>query len=85
CIYSIENADLDYREQVLNCLIVYLSNQGYEKIQVIAGRRTAYPNGPTPLFIANGFREVSVIDKIALKLGMEELVLLEKKLSSEES
>ncbi|MFX0094645.1 MAG: hypothetical protein ACFFBD_23115, partial [Candidatus Hodarchaeota archaeon] len=34
CIYSIENADLDYREQVLNCLIVYLSNQGYEKIQV---------------------------------------------------
>ncbi|MFX0066144.1 MAG: hypothetical protein ACFFC7_28590 [Candidatus Hermodarchaeota archaeon] len=78
CIYSTEDSKLDYRGQVLEHLIEYLKTQGYKKVQVIAGRRTAYPNGPVSLFFGNGFKEVVKIDSIILKTGKEELVLMEK-------
>ncbi len=78
CIYSIEESKLDYRGQVLEHLIEYLKTQGYKKVQVIAGRRTAYPNGPVSLFFGKGFKEVAEIDSIILKMRKEELVLMEK-------
>ncbi|MFX1251872.1 MAG: hypothetical protein ACFFCZ_09710 [Promethearchaeota archaeon] len=78
CVYSIEESKLDYRGQVLEHLIEYLKAQDYKKVQVIAGRRTAYPNGPVSLFFRNGFKEVTEIDSIILKTRKEELVLMEK-------
>ena len=63
---------------MLEHLIEYLKAQGYKKVQVIAGRRTAYPNGPVSLFFENGFIEVAEIDSIILKTRKEELVLMEK-------
>jgi hypothetical protein len=87
CIYSPPNGlgtdqagGSDYRSQVLKHLMEYLSAHGYGKLQVIAGRRTPYPNGPVPSFIAHGFRELGEIDRVVLTEGAEELVLMEKEL-----
>jgi hypothetical protein len=79
CLYPLEDGP-DYRNQVLRRLIDYLPQQGYEKVQVIAGRRTLTPNGPVPFFLAHGFKEVKEVDKLLLKRGVEELVLMEKAL-----
>ncbi|MCL0094170.1 hypothetical protein M1O53_04235, partial [Dehalococcoidia bacterium] len=67
--------------QVLDHLIVnYLPNQGYEKLQVIAGRRTPFPNGPTSFFLSHSFKVSGEVDSIVLEEGEEELVLMEREL-----
>lgn len=85
CIYSNsidsgseQGEESDYRGQVLEHLLNYLGGQGIRKVQVIAGRRTPYPNGPVPFFLSHGFRELSELDKVILTEGQEELVLMEK-------
>jgi hypothetical protein len=79
CIYSQSNG-LDYRGPVLNHLIHYLSKNGYTRIQVIAGRRSAYPNGPVSFFTMYGFKEIGEVDRVVLKIGIEEFVLVERRL-----
>jgi hypothetical protein len=69
---------LDYRGQVLDKLLEYLPTQGFRKVQVIAGRYAAFPNGPAPFFITRGFVQVNELDKISLGEVQEEIVLLEK-------
>ncbi|MBU2611081.1 MAG: hypothetical protein KJ606_09090 [Chloroflexi bacterium] len=85
CIYSPsdgfgtdQGGEADYRGQVLDHLLDYLPRQGYKKVQVIAGRRTPYPNGPVPFFLSHGFNELSELDKVVLTVGEDELVLMEK-------
>ena len=85
CIYSRSigsgaerGEEPDYRGQVLEHLLVYLEGQGARKVQVIAGRRTPYPNGPVPFFLSYGFVELSELDRVVLTEGQEELVLMEK-------
>ncbi len=79
CVYSNEDQGAaDYRGQVLDRLLEYLPSQGFRKVQVIAGQRTAYPNGPTPFFVTRGFEEVKTLGAIVLGDGEEELVLMEK-------
>lgn len=85
CIYSPsdgfgtdQGGGPDYRGQVLHHLLGYLPALGYEKVQVIAGRRTPYPNGPTSFFLSHGFKELSELDKVILKVGEDELVLMER-------
>lgn len=84
CIYSPSNGlgtdqgeGPDYRGQVLDRLLEDLPGQGYKKLQVIAGRRTPYPNGPVPFFLERGFRELGELDRVILKIGEEEIVLME--------
>lgn len=79
CLYPLEDGP-DYRSQVLRRLIDYLPLQGYTSLQVIAGRRTLTPNGPVAFFLPHGFKEVMEVDKLILKRGVEELVLMEKPL-----
>lgn len=71
----------DYRGQVLDRLLDYLPGQGYKKVQVIAGRRTPYPNGPVQFFLSHGFKELIELDKVILTVGQEELILMEKDIS----
>jgi len=80
CIYPFEEDGLDYRGQVLDHLIDYLPHQGYKKLQVIAGRRTPYPNGPISFFLSHRFGVSDEVDSIVLKEGEEELVLMERQL-----
>ncbi len=82
CIYSLSDGfdqgeGPDYRGQVLDHLLGYLSKQAYRKVQVIAGRRTPYPNGPVPFFLSHGFKELTELDRVVLTVGREELVLME--------
>jgi hypothetical protein len=82
CLYSTsEMADLsemlDYRGFVLNHLLECLPKYGYKKVQIISGRRTAYPNGPAPFLHSYGFKEVAELDQFVLKIGREELLLME--------
>lgn len=79
CIYSLEDG-LDYRGQVLDNLIDYLPNRGYKKLQVIASRRTPFPNGPTSFFLSHSFRVSGEVDSIVLEEGEEELVQMEREL-----
>jgi hypothetical protein len=82
CLYSTsEMADmvekLDYRGFVLNHLLGSLPKYGYKKVQIVSGRRTAYPNGPAPFLHSYGFKEVTELDQFVLKIGREELLLME--------
>lgn len=79
CIYSLED-EHDYREQVLDHLIKYLPQLNFAKLQVIAGRRSAYPNGPVSFFSSSGFKELCKLDKVVLREGEEDLILMERKL-----
>lgn len=79
CIYSLQDG-ADYRGQVLGRLIDYLANQGYQTLQIIAGRRTPYPNGPVSFFLSHGFRELGEVDSVVLNEGEEELVLMAREL-----
>jgi hypothetical protein len=87
CIYSLsdnlgtdQGEKPDYRGQVLNHLLGYLRTQGCTKVQVIAGCRTPFPNGPIQFFLSHGFKELIELDKVVLAEGREELVLMEKEI-----
>ncbi len=82
CVYSREGDALDYRGQVLEHLISLLPTMGYEKVQVMSGRRTPYPNGPGPLFVLHGFEEVAEVGDAILSLGREEIVLMGRDLTT---
>jgi len=79
CLYS-QSGSLDYRADVLAPLIRYLQGQGLNRIQVIAGNRTAFPNGPAAFFEEFGFENKGEIDRVLLKKGTEEIYLMEKEL-----
>jgi len=79
CIYPGEDT-IDHRDQVLETLRDYLANRGYKALHVITGRRTPFPNGPVSFFLSHGFKELSEIDRVILREGEEELILMEKSL-----
>jgi hypothetical protein len=79
CLYSTEDAQ-DYRAQLLEYLLTQLSGSSYQRVQVVAGRHLAYPNGPEPIFSAQGFREVAILDRVVLNEGEDTLVLMERRL-----
>ena len=83
CLYSQEDG-LDYRGQLLEFLMGRLPEKGYRELQVVAGRRLPYPNGPEDFFIRFGFEQLDKIDQIVVSEGEDTLVLLRKalKLSS---
>lgn len=77
CIYPTE-PDVDYKSPVLERLLDHLREEGYRELQVIAGRRTPYPNGPVPFFQRHGFVELGELDRVRLGLGEEQLILMRK-------
>lgn len=77
CIYGLARGP-DYRAALLERLFIHLAEHGYARVQAIAGRRSAYPNGPLSFFLANGFSELFVVDRVLLNEGWEELILVEK-------
>jgi hypothetical protein len=79
CIYPTE-PDWDYKSPVLEKLLDHLRVEGYRRLQVIAGRRTPFPNGPAAFFNEHGFIERGELDRIGLAEGEEELVLMQKEL-----
>lgn len=81
CIYPTE-PDSNYKSPVLEKLLDHLKVEGYRRLQVIAGRRTPFPNGPVAFFQEHGFSELGELDRIGLAEGEEELILMERKLSS---
>ena len=62
-----ESAEVDYRGQLLEALDEHLAGSGLTRVQVVSGRRTAYPNGPADLFLMHGYREVAELDRVLLK------------------
>jgi len=80
CIYPTE-PDVDYKSPVLKRLLAHLREEGYKELQVVAGRRTPYPNGPVPFFRRHGFVELGEVDQWCLgELGEEELILMRREL-----
>jgi hypothetical protein len=75
CIYSFEEG-ADYREQVLKHLLNHLRDSSYRELQVVAGRRSPYPNGPEPLFRKHGFEPVAELDRVILREGEERILLM---------
>lgn len=82
CTYSTEEGP-DYRGQVLERLIRHLEGADYRELQVIAGQRTPYPNGPEAFFRRHGFERVDEVDRVTLQEGEEVLVLLRRRLWTE--
>lgn len=58
----------------------HLRGTGCRGLQVAAGQRTPYPNGPEAFFRQHGFEMVSEVDQVALREGEETLVLLRRAL-----
>jgi len=79
CIYSTEDGP-DYRGQVLARLVEHLQATGCRELQVVAGRWTPYPNGPTSFFRQHGFELMNEVDRVTLREGEEVLVLLRRKI-----
>ena len=76
CIYPTE-PDADYKSPVLERLLDHLREEGYRELQVVAGRRTPYPNGPVAFFLRHGFVELGELDRACLwGADEEELVLM---------
>lgn len=76
CIYPME-PDIDYKSPVLERLLDHLRGEGYRELQVIAGRRTPYPNGPASFFLRHGFVELGELDRVCLwGADEEELILM---------
>ncbi len=86
CVYSEKKvgnhyAEGDYRQHMLEHAIENLPSEGFERIQVIAGSSTAYPNGPVRIFTDLGFKEKEILQRIELSDGPEEFILLEYNLT----
>ena len=79
CLYPSDGSS-DYRPHLLEHLTEVLPTLGYRKLQVIAGRRTPYPNGPALFFLLHGFTRRAQVDTITLREGLEDLILMEKAL-----
>ncbi|MCL0059711.1 hypothetical protein M1O57_03085 [Dehalococcoidia bacterium] len=80
CIYPTE-PDIDCKSQVLERLVDYLRGENYKELQVVAGERTPYPNGPVVFFKRHGFVELEEIDLVGLgEAGEEKLILMHKRL-----
>lgn len=82
CVYSEKEISSamdqgDYRQHLIEYAIEHLPEEGFQKIQVIAGSSTAYPNGPVKIFTDLGFKERESLQEIELADGLEEFVLLE--------
>ena len=80
CLYSLEEGP-DYLLKALACLLEYAPSADFHQVQVVAGKRLPYPNGPQSFFQACGFDELAKLDHAALGTEVEPLVLLEKQLS----
>jgi len=77
CIYSTENG-ADYRGHVLERLVKHLQATHYRQLQVVAGQRTPYPNGPEAFFKQHRFELVGELDRVMLREGEESLILLKR-------
>jgi hypothetical protein len=75
CIYSFEEG-ADYRGQVLKHLLNHLQDSSYRELQVVAGQRSPYPNGPEPFFRKYGFEPVAELDRVILREGEERVILM---------
>jgi hypothetical protein len=75
CLYSQENG-MDFRGQLLECLMKRLPEKGYRELYVVAGRRLPYPNGPVDFFVRYGFEPIEELDRIVVSEGEDTLVLL---------
>lgn len=79
CIYPTD-PNFDYKSAVLEKLLRHLKELEYREVQVIAGRRSPYPNGPVSFFIKHGFAKTKKLAEEILNEGVEELVLMKKPL-----
>lgn len=80
CLYSSEDEGTpDYRGHLLEVALCQLPKQGYQNVQVVAGQRSSSPNGPSNLFRERGFREIEILDGVALRQGTDALILMEYK------
>ncbi len=75
--FSSYNDEGDYRQHMIEHAIENLPKEGFEKIQVIAGATTAYPNGPSKIFTDLGFKKKEVLQQVELIDGPEDFILLE--------
>lgn len=82
CIYS--NAeDRDYKLDILNHAEMALAG-AFKSIQIIAGRRTRYPNGTKALFEAAGYAVTRELGpQYLLGKGYDEVYLMRKDLRTE--
>lgn len=57
----------------------HLLSTDYREVQVVAGQRTPYPNGPVVFFQQHGFERVGELDQVTLRVGKERLVLMRRR------
>lgn len=72
CVYSIEDAEHDYRLPLLQHAKEQLAQLGYRSISAIAGIDTPYPNGPFSTFDAAGFTLGKFVGRALLRHKWED-------------
>lgn len=81
CIYSSDFYNIDYRGEVLKKACNYLAENNFNKISVVSGEKSAFPNGPKDFFLNYGFSEKQNLGDVNLKIGRDKLLYMEKILS----
>jgi len=81
CIYSSPAEPYDFRGELIDEVIAESNRRGYERIEVLSGVRSPFPNGPTRLFESKGFFcDRQLLDSVIMLSGSDEVALMTKAL-----
>ena len=81
CIYNGMSEEFDYRADLFGFLFRELKYLGYSKVNVLAGIRSPFPNGPEQFFREHGFERIRKIPgTVVFQSGADEIVLLSKEI-----
>ncbi|MDD5683304.1 MAG: hypothetical protein PHO82_08225 [Mesotoga sp.] len=81
CIYSSPDEPLDFRGELIDEVIAESKRRKYERIEVLSGVRSPFPNGPKRFFESIGFFcDKQLLDSVIMLSGSDEISLLTKAL-----
>ncbi len=80
CIYGSSEEGVDYRGYLIDFLAQKAREARYQALNVLAGEKTPYPNGPVELFRARGFEKEVFLERILLRNCWENISYLQRKL-----
>lgn len=76
CLYNSPLAPKDYRLALLQETFSQIRKQGFQKLYIIAGADTPYPNGPVPFLHHAGFEMEAMVGTVLLRHKWEDTYLL---------
>jgi hypothetical protein len=81
CIYNSPDEPLDFRGELIDEVIAERNRRKYERIEVLSGVRSPFPNGQARFFERKRFfGDEQLLDSVIMLSGSDEITLLTKDL-----